>query len=633
MSPLQLPGGVVLLAAPWEIAVAVALAAAAWLVAWLLERRRARPRRALRLGLLALALAAAVVLAARPAQPRLASGSTASVLTPGASARDLAAALSSGEPVWAVPPRPGEPAPPPGAPLLPDAAALVRNHPEVTRLRVFGHGLSPAEWAAVALPVVAGEPPPLPAGFRNAGWDRRIVLGESLTVRGRVVTGAAGATVRLEGAGVAAVARLAAGDATFGLAGVPRGAGHHLMTLTLTGPDGVLLEEETLDVVVTPPSLPAVLWLEDAPSLESRELAHWLPAAGGAFAVRSRLSRGIEREHLAGLPAGLRLGSLTPSLLARFDLVVADGGALAGLGTADRAALAAAVRSQGLGLLVLPEESAGGTVEALGVRFTLRSAGGGSSPVPLAWTAAPGAPELRLPSRSLAASPGQVALVTDSTAAARAAWQPAGLGAVAVSVVDGTWRWVREGNAAAHRGFWAALLRELARPAPTRPRWTAPATPVLVDRPLEVALAAPPREPTVAVVGPRGEIVRPGLRRVAAGGAPSWTTTLWPRDSGWHRVGDAEAALGFWAAPAGAWPTLRLAERQDATAARLRAAAATAAAPNRVAAPPLPLPRWPWFALFVGALGALWLLEAWSARAGGGVTAMQAQAEERRSAA
>jgi hypothetical protein len=200
--------------------------------------------------------------------------------------------------------------------------------------------------------------------------------------------------------------------------------------------------------------------------------------------------------------------------------------------------------------------------------------------------------------------PRDVPLAADAAGRLLAAWRPLGRGAVGVTLVDGTWRWSRAGERQAHRRYWIEVLAALARPLPSTARWTA-AGPALVGRPMALTLEGEEAVTAWAVTAPDGSAARPGLREDPT--SPGrFATTWWPRVEGWHRVGEGDAALWVWVAGAERWPTLRLAERQAATAARLEGAPAGDGARNQAPARLRPLPRWPVFVLLLLALAALW---------------------------
>ncbi len=609
--------------------IAAALAALAWVAAVLFERGADRSRRhsIVRAILLAIACAALFLLAAQPLRWQTVRAVEAVLVTSGAGARDLAAASAAGLRAWAVPASAGEPVPPAGAPPLPDAAALARLHPEVTRVRLAGHGLSAWELAELPLPVAAAEPPALPFGIARVGWPRRLTLGETLEVSGLVAgVPASGAVLRLGGPAIGETTlRLAVGERPFLFRVLPRGPGRHLLELRLEAA-GRAPRAETLGVEVIAETPPALLWLDAAPSAEAREVKRWLAAAGGAFAWRAQISRGLSRDEVVGT-APLPRGPLTAALLRRFDFVVADPRALAALGAGERSALAAAVREDGLGLLLRAGGAA--TPAALGVAFPTRPLpGGGELAARLDWPDGDSAP-LPLAARELAPLGSLTPFAADRAGRTLAAWRPLGNGAVGGSLVDDTWRWVLAGHAADHRRYWRETIATLARPAPAAPQWDVSPGPVLVGLPVmltlnadlaphaspDVPLARTPADaiPAAARVrSPAGETLALPLRQDAY--EPGrWSTTFWPREPGWHQLGDGNAATSLWVAPAERWTTWRLAARQEATAARVAAPppARDDASPVRQRAP---MPRWPFFALLLVTLATLWADEQFGGR-------------------
>ena len=609
--------------------IAAALAALAWIAAVAFERGadRSRRHRVARAMLLAIACVALFLLAAQPMRWQTLRAVEAVLVTSGAGARDLANASAAGLRAWAVPASAGEPVPPAGAPPLPDAPALARLHPEVTRVRLAGHGLSAWELAELPLPVAAAEPPALPCGIARVGWPRRLALGEALEVSGLVAgVPASGAALQLSGPAIGETSvRLPAGARPFLFRVLPRGPGRHLLELRLEAA-GRAPRAETLDVEVIAETPPALLWLDAAPSAEAREVKRWLAAAGGAFAWRAQISRGLSRDEVVGT-APLPRGPLTAALLRRFDLIVADPRALAALGAGERAALAAAVREDALGLLLRAGNAA--TPAALGVAFATRPLpGGGELAARLDWPDGDSAP-LPLPARELAPLGSLVPFAGDRAGRTLAAWRPLGNGAVGGSLVDDTWRWVLAGHAADHRRYWREAIATLARNAPAAARWDISPGPALVGSPVTLTLSANsatgastaaslPRSPAdttptaARVRSPAGDVLALPLRQDAY--EPGrWSTTFWPREPGWHQVGEGNAATSLWVAPAERWTTWRLAGRQEATAARVASPRPTRddASPVRQRAP---MPRWPFFALLLVALATLWADEQFGGR-------------------
>lgn len=568
----------------------------------------------------ALAVASLLVLALRPTYVAEMPSRVAVLWTPGAAALEMPGEIPDDALLFAVG---AAPAPPEARPI-PDLAWLARHHPEVGELRVVGHGLREWEWTAMGEATVV-EPrleAPFDAGIREIDWPRRLTLGDRLTVRGALSDAD---TVRLEGPG--GVVDEAAGDdgGIFRLHDRPRAAGRFLYRVVVER-RGVRVAEETLDVTVAPPRPLDVLWLEDAPSFETRHFKTWLAERGGRLAVRSRISRERFRTEFQGFgdrPA-LSLSPLGDGLLERFDVVVVDPESLAALPSAEREVLMQQV-SEGLGLLIrvgpTGEASAGFEIAAIeGIDElsvvledgALAGIDGIVSPLTV--------PPLTVAAREIVSGDALRPLLVDRSGRLLAATRPQGLGEVGVTLLDGTYRWRLEGRADAHGALWSALLGAVTRPEGAATRWLVPRGPLRVDAPVELTLAVHGDAATtpiqrVEVRAEDGSVRRleavedpaaPELRRV------SW----WPETFGWHlfRGGDVDggsddagaAELWLWAAPAASWATWDAARCRDATrrVARLRNAPAARSTPRRA-----PWPRWPSYAVFLLCVAYLWIVE------------------------
>jgi hypothetical protein len=172
---------------------------------------------------------------------------------------------------------------------------------------------------------------------------------------------------------------------------------------------------------------------------------------------------------------------------------------------------------------------------------------------------------------------------------------PRGAGTVALSLVDGTSRWLRAGEPEVYAAYWTRVLRRTAR-APIV--WRAADAPHAIHR--AVSLSGPAGEPAVVVTAPTGArdtvyVVPDPLDPTRAHG------TYWPREAGWHDV----AGAAFLVRGPRAWAGVAAAARLAAT----RRALARSPLRGEARAPhderrSLPL-GWA-FVLFVLATGYLW---------------------------
>ncbi len=529
------------------------------------------------------AVLALVVLGLRPSRRVATPATDVVVVTPGAGpAQVRRLADSAGVSVVRVPED------------VPDAAALARTRTDVRTAIVAGWGLpDPAELGAIAIVPRPAEPPP---GFVYVAGPSVVTLGEPLVLEGAVSGAARGAVVTLTGAGGTRDSTGVDTAGRFRVRDLPRAAGRQEYELRVALPQPGRAAVETLGVVVTPPVPPRALLLAAAPSFEHRALRDWLAARGGAVAVRSAVSRDRWHVELVNRGAG-RVVPLTASVLADFDVLVTDARALAALAPAERRAVRQLVSDSGLGVILTGGDSADAFFRPFATRPTgdlgerlVRPALEGLAP---ARTAVPAEAAALLDRFAVAT------VLRDGAGVALVQVAPRGAGVVAASLVAETARWIRAGERDTYAAFWSRLLERVAR---ERPAWRAADGPHVVDEP--VPLTGPVGPPAaVRITAPSGAadtvFVAPDpLAPERARG------TYWPREPGWHAIGDS--GLAFRVAPAGAWRARDAAQRVAATA---RAAALAAGPPDpagrsRDERRPLPL-AWA-FVLFVVATGYLW---------------------------
>ncbi|HVT60784.1 MAG TPA: hypothetical protein VHR45_20600 [Thermoanaerobaculia bacterium] len=489
---------------------------------------------------------------------------------------------------------------------LPDARTLWRREPWLRRLEVRGYGLEPGDLDGFAGAIERFDPPALPPGVMAALWPRRLRLGEPLLVEARVAPATTGRLELRGPGGVEADADAAAARRGVTLSTVPRAPGHLLYHLVVRDSRRRELASEPLDVTIEPPRPPAVLALLGAPSFDSQALLRWLTGAGVPFVARQELTRGRARvaalwsPDLGGQPPAAPLEAAS---LARFDALVIDGRSLQAISPRERAALGAALDA-GLGILLFDADPARG--EEAGFDLRSRPLPGTARAARLRWPGQEPLPALTVPSREIVPQPEVEPLVWDGDRHVLAARTSRGRGWIARSLIDDSFHLRFDSGAHAYDALWGRLLGAVARPEAS-PRFVLPAGPALVDRPLDLELVAlGERAPSAEVAdGPR---VSP--LPVYATGPGRFAARLWPRHEGWLRLTASGASGGAtaWIHASGgrSWDTWRRAARIAATSTR---AAAPAAGRPPAAVAPRPWPRLPFYALFLGGAGCLWLLE------------------------
>jgi hypothetical protein len=482
--------------------------------------------------------------------------------------RQLRQHLGAGTPVWSY----AVPAPI-GARPLRSLLSLAERRPPLRQLHLLGLGLPAANLPALAqLPIKQHQSPPF-SGFREAQWSPALRLGQSLEVAGAVAlpVGKVPAWVSLRLAGAARDSvRLPAAGGAFRLRAVPKVAGLIQAELILRQA-GRVVATEPVPISVAPAEHPAVLLLAATPSFEFKFLKNNLAAQGRAVALRTTVSRGLVQTEVLN-QAAQSLDHLTPALLARYSLAVADAGALATLPTAENQALQAAVRAGRLGLIVLAEAAPlpAGVPARAAFGVLAQPSIGTASPQPLTWAEAPAGLRAPLPAR-LKTSAALRPLATGAGGVLAAASSRVGLGIVVVSTVTETFRWALSGQELAYTSFWSRLL-DAATPPPSAvatwqlaTRWPRPQYPLelrLTGTTLPAA-ALPSVRPLAG--GPAAQLpLRQDIR------LPEWRTAqYWPSHPGWHEVqGPGRVRYAFFVFDSAAWRGPELTERQQALAHR-----------------------------------------------------------------
>ncbi|WP_126546703.1 hypothetical protein [Hymenobacter amundsenii] len=575
-------------------------------------RRPDTRRRGLRVGAGLLA-AAGLGLAALPpvtSRPSTAPPATAVLLTAGYSPdtlADLLRRLGPGVPVWRY--APGN-VTPNDTPAFRNASAIRAKLPGLRQLHVLGTGVPPTDAPALAGLRVHRHADARPMGFQQSTWNAQPELGQLLTVTG-TFTGAktwepVWLSLRAAGAARDSV-QLPKGMGAFALRFRPRAAGRAVYMLEARQ-SGRRLAQEPVPVEVQDPEPLRVLLLAAAPSFELRFLKNHLAERQYAVALRTGLSRGLTQTEFLNLPNPPALGSLTPALLRRFDVVVTDAATLAGFSSAETRALQAALNNGTSGLLLLadaptlPRQLPGGAA----FRLQPQPAAAAATPQRLSWPEGPTTVTALVPA-TLRLAEKLRPLITGPNRQPVAATRRVGLGTVVVSTVAETFPWQLRNQPAIYTAYWSRLLGA-ARPGQPTPlsvaalnHWPHP------NAPLEFRTTGAAAGP-LSITPPTGPALALAQRPDAL--VSEWrTATYWPAVAGWHRaqVGKAQQwvyvyAPRQWRGPGQQqWP---LAARQPAGTAASVGPATNLGAPERTA-----WPRWWGYAVFLLGAGLLWLEE------------------------
>lgn len=549
-------------------------------------------------------VAALAVIGLRPTVLRQSAPRVTVLLTPGADQDALERMIDSLHPGRVV--RTDDVSQWPGYPVVRDIQQLVARFPDTESVVVLGWGLEEVLLDSVFVPVTARLAPP-PTGI-TATYPHTLPFGRVLHVTGRAFGVGPSSTVVLDDPLGPVDSAVTNDDGIFALTYRPRAAGPMELELTVTGNASV---SERIAVHVVDPAPSRILILDASPSFELSSLRTWLARGEAAVAHRTAISSGIHREEFLNMRQ-TATRQITRALLEGFDLAIVDQGSLTMLSSSERRILRRAVAEDGLGLLILADETREKpALDRSDERFFI-DAGWTTFPelenrtVRPQWIDGAGPATVPLPSYPaiLEKHFGQATVIHDGTGGVLAQVASRGAGKVGLLAGVQTVPWRRHGMSDAYAGFWDRLLSHIARDPPGVDRWrlASPATP-LIDRELHLEGRLDDEPDNITISSPTGAVDSVFLADI--GGSRSGR--FWPRDAGWHRIATPRGEHLFYVDGIDAWQTAAALRRSDATRrAALRSLGGTGPSTALVARPM----QLGWvYGIFLVAAGLLWLAE------------------------
>ncbi|HVW59864.1 MAG TPA: hypothetical protein VHC48_07510, partial [Puia sp.] len=282
---------------------------------------------------------------------------------------------------------------------------------------------------------------PISPGVASIYWRRTLRPGETCRIQGRFYN-PGGRQVKLLLTGMHTVldsAEISSGE--FRLKTVPLQTGRAVYRLiALDGAD--TLEQEPIPLEVVQGKALKVLILAASPDFEYRFLAGWLAGKGHGVVVRTTISKGkYDRADLNMAPGPV--DHLSPALLEKFDVVIADSAAL----KVNEAMVRRQVAEKGMGLIIRSDS---------GYKDIFR--------------------------------PGGRTLIYDSLHRPLVSASMYGAGRIIRTGLQSTYSRLLAGDKNGYAALWTSLLQEAAERDAGEERWQLDPLLPLVDQPVKVLL-------------------------------------------------------------------------------------------------------------------------------------------------
>jgi len=389
-------------------------------------------------------------------------------------------------------------------------------------LHVLGYGLTEEERAAVPDVPVLFHPSSIQSGIESLQWTQQLLPGWECRVQGSFYN-ATGRPVKLLLVGIGSLmdsVEVRSQEGDFELRAIPAQAGRAVYRLVaVSGKDTI--EQESIPVEVLPATPQKILMLAASPDFENKFLAGWLSEKGHGVVVRTAISRDKYDHAFLNTPA-MTVDHLSSSLLAQFDVVIADAAELRAIGPDEHASLWNAIAEKGLGLVIK-----GDSLSKPGEKIILRDTLGRT-------------------------------LISESMH---------GSGKIMLTALHTTYARLLAGERKEYAAHWTRILQQAAREREVTERWHfSPALPE-VDHPVNVLLqtAASMPEGWLEQAGDDAAFATVYLKQHPF--LPfCWSGVYWPRLYGWQAVHTRKGEWSWWYVwKKGDWTAIHRRERLEGT--------------------------------------------------------------------
>jgi hypothetical protein len=400
-------------------------------------------------------------------------------------------------------------------------------------LHVFGYGLSAAEWRALPASGVIFHPSAIGNGITGIGYNKKLNSGDQLLVQG-MFNNISGKPVKLTlngfGTGLDSVIIQPKTEQPFELSTIPKLIGRAVYELTATiHKDTIEQEYLPLEVVQAMPL--KILLLAAWPDFENKFLQNWLFENNYVAASRTTISKNKYRYNYFDTTQ-FALEKITPAILSKFDVLIADGAELSSLSKQELFNIQNEVTDKGLGLLIKADSTGKPALFYHNNCSIAATADHNKQTLAVQLPGNDTASLLPVENPSfLHLQYGAQPLITDTKKNILAGNALYGKGSIVFSTFANSYYWMLSGNQKAYGLLWSSLIEKAAKNKTINKQWNVqPALPT-INEPVQLTVKTS-GEQTLQQVNANGFIAFAAQPFLPF----EWQSTYWPVKKGWQPV-------------------------------------------------------------------------------------------------
>ncbi len=387
----------------------------------------------------------------------------------------------------------------------------------------------------------------LPGGVVKVKFSQKIAIGDQLNLRGLYRNPKYSNRLVLEGPGGTGLDSLDlrnGQEQQFQLNSELKVAGNFVYHLTEKNEDGEVLTRDPVPVEVEEKIGLKILILNNFPTFETKYLKNFLAEAGHELVVRSQITKGRFKYEYFNRNRTV-IGNLSREALKHYDLLIIDPSSLRSLGGNQLQAVQNAVREDGLGVFIQPDEAFFSSPGPLGnMKFERQL----NKKLKLEeWT------EVELPvfPFGILSSPLQEYIYGGENIVI-AGYSKEGIGRIGTTLLSNTWQLILEGEDDAYKQVWSRVVSQVSKREDPSAQLLLREQFGFPHEPFHFKIRSGMENPVIT--NKDGRVI-PLVQDLNL--SEHWNGTLWPRNEGWKKLQlDTITEFKFYIAKEGSWNSL-----------------------------------------------------------------------------
>ncbi|AXT50414.1 hypothetical protein D1818_06065 [Aquimarina sp. BL5] len=396
---------------------------------------------------------------------------------------------------------------------------------------VLGEGVAPFDFWQLENYEVHYIKSDVPSGVVRFTYDQSSVVGEQLEFEGLYNNPTKGNRLILEGPGgnsLDSITLVSDTASAFQVSTELKATGNYVFSLVEKDSLGTIRSRSPIPVKVKDRTHLKILIVNGFPTFETKYLKNYLAEMGHEVLVKSRITKGkykFEYFNTDRIP----IGALSEKNLAPFDLVMLDATTAKNVGQPSRTALENAIREDGLGLFIQPDDDFFRSRKSITAFDFSREKSTETSLINSPKITIGKYPFLFKDQFQLQAIPknGSEQIVS--------AYKHLGKGKVSTTVLESTYELLLNGKTKEYQQLWSEIIGAIGKKESAEVSWDEHSILGIKDQSYEFTLRTAIPEPEVKTeeeyrIAPRSDIDISNL----------WTGTTYPKKLGWNRLSIAQ---------------------------------------------------------------------------------------------